>query len=205
MNSKNAYCLGLLMITSNAWSNDLSDGKDLYEKAGPNAAFVRMVNLNETEIAPSFAGTDVDSINFCATSDTVIVDAGQHTLLAGDIEWRADLERGHIYTLVIRGSEVQEYSNPLTRDPMRANFEVFNLTNEAIESVRTSSGKQSVFSALQANSFNTRPLNPLRVELEISGSDKAFPVDPIAFVRGKTTSLMICGSQENLTSSISTE
>lgn len=197
--------LGLLMAASNAIANDLNDGKDLYEKAGPNAAFVRMVNLNEFEVVPRFAGSDMAGIGYCIASDTVIVDAGQHTLKTEEVEWRANLERGQIYTLVIHGSEVREFSNPLTRDPMRANFEVFNLSATTLESVRTSSGKQSVFSALQPNSFDTRPLNPLRVELEISGSEKVFPVDPIAFVRGKTTSLMICGTQEDLTSSISTE
>ena len=184
---------------------EVSDGKDLYELAGPNAAFVRMVNLGNNALEATLEGETLSADGVCSVSRTRPVLAGQHVLQGEGWSWQNDLKRGEIYTVIVNDGQLLEISTPLNRDPMKANFEVFNLQSAADLDVVTVAGARSVFEAVPARSRKARTLNPLRVELQLNSDSLQAAIDPIAFARGKTTTLLVCGSGNSLVSNQTTE
>ncbi len=195
----------LLMVSTTTVYAELQDGKDLYEKAGPNAAFIRMVSLNNATIKATIEGEVLKTDGLCSISRTRPVAAGERVLQGEGWLWQHKLTSGEIYTVIVDGKQTSEIAAPLNRDPMKANFEVFNLQTSSNLDVATVAGKRSVFEAIPARSRAQRSLNPLRVELQISGESNSIAIDPIAFARGKTTSLMVCGGENTLASNFTTE
>ncbi|MCG8416263.1 MAG: alginate O-acetyltransferase AlgF [Pseudomonadales bacterium] len=194
-----------LFVMAPAMAAELADGDDLYEKAGPNSAFVRLVNLSGETMNATVSGKALDASGLCAISQTVIVESGLHAVEGAGWNWQQQLEAGRIYTIAVNGDVVTPFSQVADRNPMRAKFEVFNLSGKPGVSVRTAEKKQAVFSDLAPSNREERQLNPLRVTLEIATEDLVTSVEPIAFSRGRTTSMTICDDAGQLAVNVVTE
>ncbi|MFT4748779.1 MAG: hypothetical protein ACI9E4_000447 [Pseudohongiellaceae bacterium] len=197
--------LTLLMVATTTAYAELQDGKDLYEKAGPDAAFIRMVSLNDAQFSATIEGEVLNVDGLCSISRTRPVAAGERVLQGEGWRWKHELTSGEIYTVIVDGKQASEIVETLKRDPLKANFEVFNLQASSNLNVATVAGRRSVFEAIPARSRASRTLNPLRVELEIESKSNRVVIDPIAFARGKTTSLMVCAGENTLVSNLTTE
>lgn len=194
----------LLFLNANTHA-EVKDGKDLYELAGPDAAFVRLVNLNNSRLTANLGDKSLTAETLCSVSKTQAILAGRHELQGDGWKWERELKPGEIYTIVVNGQSATELSAPLDRNPMKANFEVFNLQFLSTLDVLTVAGSRPIFDAIPAQSRKSRTLNPLRVELQLINGMQEIIVPPIAFARGKTTSLMVCGSDTSLISTYTTE
>ncbi len=193
------FAMGPVMAT------ELADGDDLYEKAGPDSAFVRLINLSGQTMNATVSGKALDASGHCAMSQTVIVESGLHAVEGTGWNWQQQMEAGQVYTIAVNGDVVTPFSQAADRNPMRAKFEVFNLTGKPGISVRTAEKKQAVFSDIAPANREERQLNPLRVTLEIATEDSVTPIEPIAFSRGRTTSMMICDDAGQLAVNVVTE
>ena len=197
--------IALFILVTPSSHGELKDGDDLYEKAGPNSAFLRVINLDAEQLYASIQNQTLNVAGSCEVSPTIIVEAGTQIIEGNDWRWQGEVEPQQIYTLAVRNGEVTSFAQDATRDPMRAKFEVFNLSSAKSISVLTSAQGQSVFSDISPAMREERPLNPLRVELEISTGENSYPLEPIAFARGRTTSLLICDGTDALVGTIVTE
>ena len=197
--------IALLILVTPYSHAELKDDDDLYDKAGPNSAFIRIVNLDNKSLAASVQDQSLLAADHCAISGTAIVEAGPVDLDGGSWSWQSELQPQQVYTLAVQDGSVISFTQDAIRDPMRAKFEVLNLSAEKRVSVLTSAQGQTVFSDIEPESHEARPLNPLRVELKIATGQSAYVLQPIAFARGRTTSLIICDGDSNLVSTIVTE
>lgn len=194
-----------LLAAAPAMAAELADGDDLYQKAGPNSAFVRLVNLGVAPMNATVSGKTLDVSSHCAMSQTLIVESGLHAIEGKGWNWQQDLQAGQIYTIAVNGEVVTPFSQAADRDPLRAKFEVFNLSGKPGISVRTVEKKQAVFSDVAPANREERQLNPLRVSLEIATEDSVTAIEPIAFSRGRTTSMTICDDAGQLAVNVVTE
>lgn len=201
----NSLLLAVILLSGPVLGAELGDGDDLYDKAGPNSAFVRIVNLAVEPLLAKLAGRELETSGVCTVSETVIVDSGPQELTGGNWNWRTELEAGQVYTLAVNGEQVTPFQQSAERDPLRAKFEVFNFSGGPTITVRTAESKQNVFTDVVPESHQQRQLNPLRVTLEVATENKIVEVEPVAFSRGRTTSLMICGDPERMSVAIVTE
>lgn len=195
----------LALSTSASSQAEVKDNKDLYELAGPDSAFVRIVNLRDTKLTASFSGETLSAEGLCSVSKTQPILAGLHEIQGDNWTWKHELMRGKIYTVLVDVDNVSQISAPLDRNPMKANFEVFNLQTETELDVATAAGAQTVFDAIPVMTRSSRTLNPLRVELVLNNNAQELAIDPIAFARGKTTSLMVCNTNNSIVSTHTTE
>ncbi len=184
---------------------EVEDGKDLYELAGPDSAFVRMVNLNDSSLSASLKGSQLEANGLCSVSRTQAITAGTHTLEGKGWSWSQELNAGEIYTVIVKDSSVINFSSSLDRNPMKAHFEVLNLQGSESLSVPTVVGKKPVFKDIPAESKRSRSINPLRVDFQVDSQSNGTTLDPIAFVRGKTTSLFVCKGTHSLVGTYTTE
>ena len=184
---------------------ELNDGDDLYEKAGPNSAFVRVVSLSEEAVNARVASDSISIAQYCGVSKTVIVESGPLAIEGNGWQWQQKLEAGQIYTLAVTNDTVIPFMQSADRNPLRAKFEVFNLSGAPDVTVRTSEKKQAVFTNINSATREERELNPLRVNLEIATENTVLPLEPIAFSRGRTTSMMICDNADEFAVAVVTE
>ena len=148
--NKFTYSLLFTAISLSAplFAAELNDGDDLYDKAGPNSAFLRIVNLEPEPLVASLADRKLETSGICSVSETVIVDSGPQVLNGTDWNWETELEAGQVYTLAVDSGEVTSFQQSATRDPLRAMFEVFNFSGKPNITVQTVESKQAVFTGI---------------------------------------------------------
>ena len=190
-----------LGLSGAIWQKVYADEAALYDKAPANAAFVRVLNIQENALQLSLGGKPLNVSGFCRASEYVYLKAGDYQLAGEQAQaWQGSFEAGRVYSLVTSSAGVTLLGESLFSNPRRAQLSVYNLAQAGSLDIKTNPGARQVFTKLGAGDRQPRPVNPIKVSLSVFSHSEA--VGPAAMKladaettilqAGSTSSLLIC-------------
>lgn len=165
--------------------------------APPDAAFIRVFNATaQADLEARIGDKVLGEIPAFGASEFVFLPAGKYTLAAGGASQALALKPGRYYTAALRGGQFRLLDNDRYANRLKALVIVYNLVDGSTLSLKTADGR-SVVENVAANSFGTREVNAVKVNLALfEGAKKVTDVKPMNLERGRAFSLFVAGNRE---------
>lgn len=171
------------------------DERALYELAPEGSAFVRLINLTETEQVVRLGEQVLAVAGYCSASAYRPIEAGRYPLQQADDSSLSEVDSSLAYSIVIDKEGVALLPDDRVDSPRKSLVSVYNFTSLSGLSIKTSDGKHSVFSKLSSGDRVSRTINPVRATFSVfSATEKIADADTTIFERGVASTLLLCDS-----------
>jgi alginate O-acetyltransferase complex protein AlgF len=163
------FGLSLMSFTGSVFAG-ADDG--LYDPVAPEgSAFVRYVNTDAEEAAPSVNGKSYDKVVFAAVTPYYVVPKGDADIKFGAGSAKQTVEAGKFYTAVLQKGAVKVIADTVSANRAKAQLALYNLTEKATVTLKAND-KIEVVKEVAAGTVGTMDVNAMKIKLAVfSGSD----------------------------------
>lgn len=161
--------LSLMSFTGLAFAG-ADDG--LYDPVAPEgSAFVRYVNADTEEAAPSVNGKSYDNVAFATVTPYYVVPKGDADIKFGAGSTKQAVEASKFYTAVLQKGTVKVITDTVSANRAKAQLALYNLTDKATATLKAND-KIEVVKDVAAGSVGVFDVNAMKIKLAVfSGAD----------------------------------
>ena len=177
----------------------------LYDLAPPDAAFLRVINLQKNTASSGsnqnltllIEGKNLSTAGYCSASKFVYLPAGEYNEQVSGSRWRASLGAGKAYSLLVGDDSVTLVEDYRAKDSRRGMLVVYNFSSYSSLNLQTAQSARSVLSNIAQEKSGARAINPLKSAFSVVDSadtrgTSLTVTEAMIFQPGVLSSLFIC-------------
>ncbi len=152
------------------WATAQEEG--LYAPAPPaDAAFVRVLNVQDGEVSPALGETAFDALSYGAVSPYRVVLQGAANLVAGTVTDALELQAGRFYTVIV-GEDAALIEDPTLENRAQTLLLLYNVSAKPVN-LKTADGSTEVIPDVAPGEVGSIPVNPISVAFGAFAGDTA--------------------------------
>ena len=213
MNKIAQIILGLIQVLalSGLSFTSLADEAALYDLAPPDAAFLRVINLQKNtpsagsnqHLTLRIEGKNLSTAGYCSASSFVYLPAGEYNEQVSGLRWQASLEAGKAYSLLVDDDSVTLVEDYRAKDSRRGMLVVYNFSSYSRLNLQTAKSARSVLSNIAQATSGARAIIPLKSAFSVVDSadtqgTSLVVTEAMIFQPGVSSSLFICTNPSGL-------